>query len=55
MKKILTLGIIILSIFIIYLTTIDRKVYFLALGDQISLGQTTDNNEKNYNEYSTEY
>lgn len=55
MKKILTLGIIILSIFIIYLTTIDRKVYFLALGDQISLGQTTDNNEKNYNEYPTEY
>lgn len=56
MKKILIIGIIILSIFIIYLTTLDRKVYYLVLGDEISLGLTSDNKyEKNYSEYIKEY
>ena len=56
MKKILIIGIIILSIFIIYLTTLDKKVYYLVLGDEISLGLTSNNHyEKNYSEYIKEY
>ncbi len=56
MKKILILGIIIISIFVIYLTTLDKKVYYLVLGDEISLGLTSDNKyEKNYSEYIKEY
>ncbi len=56
MKKILIIGIIILSIFIIYLTTLDKKVYYLVLGDEISLGLTPNNHyEKNYSEYIKEY
>lgn len=56
MKKILILGVIILSIFIIYLTTLDKKVYYLVLGDEISLGLTSNNKyEKNYTEYIKEY
>lgn len=56
MKKILIIGVIILSIFIIYLTTLDRKVYYLVLGDEISLGLTSNNKyEKNYTEYIKEY
>lgn len=56
MKKILILGVIILSIFVIYLTTLDKKVYYLVLGDEISLGLTSNNKyEKNYTEYIKEY
>lgn len=56
MKKILILGVIILSIFLIYLTTIDKKVYYLALGDQISLGMTKEGYyEKSYTEYIKEH
>lgn len=56
MKKILVLGIIILSTFIIYLTTIDKKVYYVSLGDQISLGMTKEGYyEKNYTDYIKEY
>ena len=56
MKKILIIGVIILSIFIIYLTTLDKKVYYLVLGDEISLGLTSNNKyEKNYTEYIKEY
>lgn len=56
MKKIFIIGIITLSIFIIYLTTIDKKIYYLILGDEISLGLTkTGYYEKNYAEYIKEY
>ncbi len=56
MKKILILGTIIIIIFIIYLTTLDKKVYYLALGDEISLGLTPNNRyEKSYTEYIKEY
>ncbi len=56
MKKILIIGIIILSIFLIYLTTIDKKVYYLALGDQIALGMTKEGYyEKSYTDYIKEY
>ena len=56
MKKILVIGIIILSVFIIYLTTLDKKVYYLALGDEISLGLTSNGYyEKNFTDYTKEY
>ena len=55
MKKILVLTIIVLAIFIIYLTTIDKKIYYLALGDEISLGMTETYYEKSYTEYIKEY
>ena len=55
MKKILIIGIIILAVFIIYLTTIDKKIYFLALGDEIALGITRNHYEKSYTEYIKEY
>ena len=56
MKKILIIGIIILSIFLIYLTMIDKKVYYLSLGDQISLGMTKEGYyEKSYPEYIKDY
>ena len=56
MKKLLIIGIIILSIFIIYLTTLDKKVYYLTLGDEIALGLTQNGYyEKNYTEYIKEY
>lgn len=38
LKKIFIISILLLSIFLIYLTTMDKKVYFLALGDSIALG-----------------
>ncbi len=56
MKKILIIGIIVLSIFLIYLTTLDKKIYYLSLGDQISLGMTKENYyEKSYTNYIKEY
>ena len=52
MKKILVLGVIIISIFLIYLTTIDKKVYYVSLGDEISLGMTKEvYYEKSYSIY----
>ena len=38
MKKIIVIVVILLSIFFIYLNTIDKKVYYLALGDSIAAG-----------------
>ena len=56
MKKLLIIGIIILSIFLIYLTTIDKKVYYVSLGDEIALGMTKDGYyEKGYTYYIKEY
>lgn len=56
MKKILILAVIILSVFIIYLTTLDKKVYYLALGDEISLGMVEEGYyQKGYTEYVLEY
>lgn len=56
MKKLLILGIIIFSIFIIYKTTIDKKIYYAALGDEISLGMTnTGYYKKGYPLYIKEY
>ena len=38
MKKILLIASIILSVFLIYLITADKKVYYLALGDSLIMG-----------------
>ena len=35
MKKILIIGLVLLSLFLIYLTNMDKKVYYLALGDSL--------------------
>jgi hypothetical protein len=40
MKKLLVLGVILLSTFLIYLSTFDRKIYYLSLGDSLALGVT---------------
>ena len=37
MRKIFISSVVILLIFIIYLTTIDKKVYYLTLGDELSV------------------
>ena len=37
MKKILITSVVVLLIFVIYLTTIDKKVYYLTLGDELSV------------------
>ena len=56
MKKILILAIIIISIFLIYLTTIDKKVYFTTLGDELALGMTKEGYyEKSYSIYIKKY
>ena len=56
MKKILALGVLFLGIFLIYLSTLDRKVYFLSLGDEISQGMNVYNQKDyNYNDYVKEY
>lgn len=53
MKKIFIIFTVIISIFIIYFITLDRKVYYLALGD----GITTSNLENNssYSNYVESY
>ena len=37
LKKIFVVAVLFLIVFLIYLTTMDKKVYYLALGDSISL------------------
>jgi len=56
MKKILALGIIGLTIFIIYLITLDKKIYYVALGDTLTLGyQNNEGNVKSYADYVNDY
>lgn len=38
LKKIFVMAVLLLSVFLIYLTTMDKKIYYLALGDSIALG-----------------
>lgn len=37
LKKIFVVAVLLLVVFLIYLTTMDKKIYYLALGDSISL------------------
>lgn len=55
-KTIFILSIIILFVFLIYLTTLDKKVYYLALGDSLALGQTPYGNiDYGYTDYIKDY
>lgn len=56
LKRVLVVSIILLTVFLIYLTTMDKKVYFVGLGDDLSLG--IDNKEiqtGGYNKMIKEY
>lgn len=56
MKKLLIGGVVVLTIFLIYLTTIDKKVYYLALGDSIALGVNPYNAvDYGYTDYIKDY
>lgn len=48
MKKILFIGIVLLGIFLIYLSTLDKKIFYLSLGDELAHGY----NEFNQQDYS---
>lgn len=43
LKKIFVVALLLLSVFLIYLTTMDKKIYYLALGDSIALGNRNTN------------
>lgn len=53
MKKFFITGIVVISILIIYLITVDRKVYYVALGDDITTLELE--NEKGYSNYIRDY
>lgn len=56
MKKLLLISSVILVVFLIYLTTIDRKVYYLALGDSIAVGLNSYNIvDYGYTDYIKDY
>lgn len=38
LKNIFVIAILFLTVFLIYLTTLDKKIYYLALGDSVALG-----------------
>lgn len=55
MKKILIIGLIVLAVFLIYLSNLDKKVYYLALGDSLANGQSTGKKVKSYSDYVRDY
>jgi len=56
MKKILTLIIVVLSVFLIYIGFKDNKIYYLSLGDSLSLGKNPYNMlDYGYTDYIKEY
>lgn len=56
MKKILITGLIILCVFLIYLCNLDKKVYYLALGDSLASGEGAYGKKiKGYSYYVKEY
>ena len=56
MKKIIVIVVILLSIFFIYLNTIDKKVYYLALGDSIAAGVNASGTDNyGYSDYIKTY
>ena len=55
-KTILVSSIIVLLVFLIYLTTLDKKVYYVSLGDSLALGQTPYGNlDYGYTDYVKDY
>lgn len=56
MKKILIFGLIVLAVFLIYLCNMDKKVYYLALGDSLAEGDGAYGKEiKGYSDYVSDY
>ena len=51
MKKILIIGLVLLSIFLIYLANMDKKVYYLALGDSLEKFYLNDGEVYGYSHY----
>ncbi len=48
-KKIAIISVIFLAVFLIYLTTLDRKIFYLDVGDQLSISESSYGNQlKNY-------
>ncbi len=38
-KRLMASGLVLIAIFIIYLTTVDKRIYYVALGDSLAIGQ----------------
>lgn len=56
MKKIMVCLLIVLAVFIIYLCNMDKKVYYLALGDSLASGEGAYGKQvKGYSDYITDY
>lgn len=56
MKKILIIFLILLSVFVIFIFTKDNKINYLSIGDTMSIGITSYNNNGNgYNDYVKNY
>lgn len=56
MKKILISVFVLIIIFLIYLSTMDKKVYYLALGDSLVVGEGSDGFKvKGYTDYLKDY
>lgn len=56
LKTVLIGSIIVLTVFLIYLTTLDKLIFFLALGDDLASGKTPyGNRDTSYNEYLKYY
>lgn len=55
MKKILIIGLVLLSIFLIYLANMDKKVYFVALGDSLEKVYVNGEEVYGYSHYIKKY
>ena len=55
MKKILIIGLVFLSIFLIYLVNMDKKVYYVALGDSLEKFYLEDREVYGYSHYIKKY
>lgn len=55
MKKILIIGLVLLSIFLIYLANMDKKVYYVALGDSLERVYVNDEEVYGYSHYVKNY
>ena len=55
MKKILVIGLVLLSIFLIYLANMDKKVYYVALGDSLERAYVNNEEVYGYSHYIKNY
>lgn len=54
-KYLLIAGVISLIIFLIYLSTLDKKIYYLSLGDSLAIGLTNEGEKYGYSKYLADY